>query len=49
MLGNQFQDKVSIIAGGTSGIGRALGEELAQRGARISILDNDTTYKEISK
>ncbi len=32
---DRFQDKVSIIAGGTSGIGRALGEELAQRGARV--------------
>jgi hypothetical protein len=37
---NQFQDKVSIIAGGTSGIGRPLGEELAQRGARV-ILERD--------
>jgi len=32
---NQFQDKVSIITGATSGIGRALGEELARRGAQV--------------
>jgi short-subunit dehydrogenase len=32
---NRFHDKVSIIAGGTSGIGRALGEDLAQRGAMV--------------
>lgn len=32
---NGFQDKVSIITGSTSGIGRALGVALAQKGARV--------------
>jgi NAD(P)-dependent dehydrogenase (short-subunit alcohol dehydrogenase family) len=32
---NGFQDKVSIITGGTSGIGRALGVALAQKGALV--------------
>ena len=32
---NPFRDKVSIITGATSGIGRALGEDLAGRGAQV--------------
>jgi NAD(P)-dependent dehydrogenase (short-subunit alcohol dehydrogenase family) len=34
-----FRDKVAIVTGGASGIGRALGEELARRGARVVFAD----------
>lgn len=34
-----FADKVAIVTGGASGIGRALGQDLAQRGARVVLAD----------
>jgi NAD(P)-dependent dehydrogenase (short-subunit alcohol dehydrogenase family) len=34
-----FSGKVAIVTGGGSGIGRALGEELARRGARLILID----------
>ena len=36
---NIFSDKVAIITGGASGIGRSLGEELAKRGSEIVLPD----------
>lgn len=36
---NGFEDKVAIITGGASGIGRALGEELCNSGARVVLSD----------
>lgn len=33
-----FRDKVALITGGASGIGRALGAELTRRGARVDRL-----------
>ena len=34
-----FREKTAIVTGGASGIGRALGEELARRGARVILTD----------
>lgn len=38
---DHFRDKVSIVTGGASGIGRALGEELAHRGAIVMLADRN--------
>lgn len=37
-----FTDKVAVVTGAGSGIGRALSVELARRGARLAICDVDT-------
>lgn len=34
-----FKDKVAVVTGGASGVGRALGELLASRGARVVLTD----------
>jgi NAD(P)-dependent dehydrogenase (short-subunit alcohol dehydrogenase family) len=34
-----FENKIAIVTGGASGIGRALCQELAQRGARVVVAD----------
>jgi NAD(P)-dependent dehydrogenase (short-subunit alcohol dehydrogenase family) len=36
---SHFEDKVVIVTGGASGIGRALCEELGQRGAKVIVAD----------
>src|SRR5688500_2634887 len=36
-----FTDKVAIVTGGASGIGRALGAELARCGAHVVLADQD--------
>ncbi len=38
---SHFQDKVAIVTGGASGLGKALCHELAQRGAKVIVLDID--------
>ncbi len=38
---DKFKDKVAIVSGGASGIGRALCEEMARRGAIVIITDID--------
>lgn len=45
-----FEEKIAIITGGASGIGRALGEELARRGARIILADvNEALLEETAE
>jgi NAD(P)-dependent dehydrogenase (short-subunit alcohol dehydrogenase family) len=39
--GGPFRDTVAIVTGGASGIGRATGEELVRRGARVWLADID--------
>ena len=39
MNADTFKDKIAIITGGASGIGRALGEELCGSGARVVLSD----------
>ena len=36
-----FTNKVAIVTGGASGLGRTLGEELARRGASVVLADID--------
>ncbi len=36
-----FKNKVAVITGGASGIGKALGYRFAQNGARVALLDQD--------
>lgn len=37
----QVKDKVALVTGGASGLGRATAQELADRGARVVLLDRD--------
>ncbi len=39
---NRYEGKVAIITGGASGIGKALGEEMARRGAAVILADLDS-------
>ena len=39
---NPFKNKVAIVTGGSSGIGRAVSEALAKRGATVVVSDIDT-------
>lgn len=41
-----FRDKVAVVTGAASGIGRALSAELAQRGARVWMTDVDVSALE---
>jgi 3-oxoacyl-[acyl-carrier protein] reductase len=38
-IGMQLQDKVIIVTGGGQGLGRAMGEYLASKGARLALVD----------
>ncbi len=41
-----YRDRVAIVTGGGAGIGAALGEELARRGARVVLADRDAVTVE---
>ena len=43
---NVFTDKTAIITGGASGIGRAVGDELARLGAHVVLADRDGALAE---
>jgi NAD(P)-dependent dehydrogenase (short-subunit alcohol dehydrogenase family) len=38
---NRFKDRVAVVTGGASGIGRAIVEELCKEGAAVCFLDLD--------
>jgi NAD(P)-dependent dehydrogenase (short-subunit alcohol dehydrogenase family) len=40
-LAGSFRDRVAIVTGGASGIGRAIGAELVRRGGRVVLADID--------
>ena len=45
-----FQDKVAIVTGGASGIGRAVCEKMGQRGARLIVADiNEEGTREVAE
>lgn len=51
---NSFESKVAVITGGSRGIGKAVGEALVARGARVVIGDlldkeGQSTVEELNK
>ena len=46
---SEFEGRVAIVTGGASGMGKAVAVELAARGARVAVLDNDRGLLERAK
>jgi NAD(P)-dependent dehydrogenase (short-subunit alcohol dehydrogenase family) len=38
---HDYKDRVAVVTGGASGVGRALGQQLAERGAKVVLADID--------
>lgn len=45
-MSQQFKNKVAVVTGGGSGIGRAIALEIARRGARVCLLGRDAAKLE---
>lgn len=48
MTSARFEGQVAIITGGASGIGRAIGQELARRGAKVVLADRQREQAEMA-
>lgn len=48
-LATEFQGKVALVLGGSSGIGLATAELLARRGAQVAIIGHDDSVKAVAK
>ena len=47
-VANRFKDKVALVTGGASGIGRAIARELCREGAAVLILDMHTRGQSVT-
>ncbi len=48
-IANRFKDKVAIVTGGASGIGRAIVEELCKEGGAVLFLDLEENGRSVAE